>query len=122
MKIKLALGAVIIALLVNIAIEMRFKPGFLARVLSPAAGLQSSLPEHVYEALPLLYKHGADRYYLSGKIFKSNSSLYQRFVESTYPMRVWSGASIIVGFADEQMDDCKLLERGQHVVIYDCAK
>jgi hypothetical protein len=123
MKIKLALCVIIAGLLVHMAYQLRFSPHFLLQVLRPAAALKSSLPEHVYEALPILYKHQASRYDVSEKIKNSGTSLHQRFVEASYPMRVEKGAPIIVAFAEENMSaHCKAIEKANTIAVYDCTE
>tara|TARA_Y100000588_G_C13437115_1_gene578222 strand:+ start:155 stop:529 length:375 start_codon:yes stop_codon:yes gene_type:complete len=83
-------------------------------------GSKIAVPKEVNEAKIILKKKSINNFNLSSDL-KSNTLLYQRFIEFNYPIRIKKTSKFIISFIKEDnLESCKIIETGKYVKLSRC--
>lgn len=108
--------------LVFLVVKMRFSLSIIPIAFSPDAASGESLSRTVIEASNLIKKNSLRDFSLSQEIIGSDLDFTQRMSEYNYPARLKDNSVIIVTkLGEKEFNECRLIEKGVYVAIYDCA-
>ena len=101
-----------------------FRSGFRTEILKNPfkenSGIKYALTSEVIETNLLLKKTKANNFNLSNEI-KKNIYLYQRTIESNYPLRIFEKSNFVFFLINEtNPSGCKVLETGIHLKLLRC--
>ena len=101
-----------------------FRSGFKIEILknpfNENSGIMYALTSEVIESNLLLKKTKANNFNLSNEI-RRNTYLYQRTIESNYPLKIFEKSKFVLFYIDEtNPTDCKVAETGKYLKLLNC--
>tara|TARA_B100000029_G_C17034408_1_gene763473 strand:+ start:56 stop:430 length:375 start_codon:yes stop_codon:yes gene_type:complete len=114
----------VIVCVLQIFYVAHFRSGFRTEILknpfNKNSGIEYALTSEVIETNLLLKKAKANNFNLSNEI-KKNTYLYQRTIESNYPLRIFDKSKFVFFYISEtNPSGCKIVETGEHLKLLQC--
>ena len=114
----------VIVCVLQIFYVAHFRSGFRVEILknpfNKNSGIEYALTSEVIETNLLLKKAKANNFNLSNEI-KKNTYLYQRTIESNYPLRIFDKSKFVFFYISEtNPSGCKIAVTGEHLKLLQC--